>query len=233
MKFTPFIPLLALALASCSVSHPQQEDSAAALFPSWQVLSGTHFENWTGVQVSGPEATLDSSGEAVFRYPDGPRGWIKHGFRTRNDGAADWHECLGLKLDLNLADEGPEQVKAFIGTPGETDEAGMVQGTVTVRGPGWQTITLPWSAFAFDQANTSFLQNVKELRLAITPVSGGTGGKVLLRNVRVVEGDPLALKCAIRGKSAPSGQSVQYDLTVSNCTTVPQSVSLSLVKHGW
>jgi hypothetical protein len=233
MKFTLLSPLLALALASCCVSHPRQETAETSLFPAWQVLSGAHFENWTGVQVSGSEATFASSGEAIFRYPDGPKGWVKHGFRTSNDGAADWHECLGLKLDLHLDTAGPEQVKAFIGTPGETDEAGMVQGTVMVRGSGWQTITLPWSAFAFDQANTTFLQNVKELRLTVAPVAGGTGGKILLRNVRVVEGDPLALKGAIRGKSAPAGQSVQYDLRVSNCTTVPQSVSLSQLKHGW
>jgi hypothetical protein len=223
-----------MALVSCSPSH-QKEAKMPALFPAWQVLSGAHFKNWTGLDVSqgAPEAALQASGEAVFRYPDGPKGWIKHGFRLTNDGTADWHECRGLKLNVHLADDRPAQVTAFIGTPNETEESSMVRGAISIRGSGWHTVTLPWSAFAFDQANTSFLQNVKELRLTVRPADGSAGGPVLLKNIRVIEGDPLALKCDIRGKSAPVGQSADYAVTVSNCTEVPQSVALSFVKHGW
>jgi len=235
LKSASFI-LFAMVLVSCSPSL-QEEPKASSLFPAWQVLSGAHFENWTGVDVSqgSPEAALQGSGEAVFRYPDGEKGkgWIKHGFRLTNDGTADWHECQGLKLNVHLADDRPVQVKAFIGKPDETDESSMVQGAVTIRGSGWHTVTLPWSAFAFDQANTSFLQYVKELRLSVQPVDGTAGGQILLKNIRVMEGDPLALKCDIRGKSVPAGQSADYEVTVSNCTTAPQSVALSFVKHGW
>jgi hypothetical protein len=226
--------LFAMALNSCSPSH-QEEAKASAFFPVWQVLSGTHFENWTGVDVAlgAQEAALQGSGMAVFRYPDGPKGWIKHGFRLTNDGTADWHECQGLKLEVRLADDLAVKVTAFIGTPNETDESSMVPGAVTIRGPGWHTVTLPWSAFAFDQANTSFLQHVKELRLVVAPTDSNAGGRILLKNVRVMEGDPLALKCDIRGKSIPAGQSADYEVTVNNCTGVPQSVALSFVKHGW
>jgi hypothetical protein len=222
-----------LVLNSCSPR--QQVTNASFLFPAWQVLSGTRFENWTGVDVSedSAEATLQGPGEAIFRYPDGPKGWIKHGFRLLNDGTADWHECEGLKLDIHLADDRPVEVKAAIGTPDETDESSMVQGRVLVRGAGWHTVTLPWSAFAFDQANTAFLQHVKELRLAVMPTDGGTNGAVLLRGVRIMEGDPLALKCDIHGESVQVGQSAEYDVTVVNCSEVPQSVALALRKHGW
>ena len=225
--------LVAIVLDSCSSSqHP--ETKSPPPFPAWQVLSGTGFEHWTGLAVSpdAPDATLASSGEASFRYPDGPKGWIKHGFRLLNDGTADWHECHGLTLDVNLPDDRPMQVKAFIGTPNENDEAAMVSGTVAIRGSGWHTVTLPWSAFAFDQANTSFLQYVKELRLAVSPVDG-SAGQVQIKGVRVVEGDPIALKCDIKGKSVLPGQTAEYDVTVSNSSEVAQSVGLSFVMHGW
>jgi hypothetical protein len=226
--------LFALVVNSCSPS-PHQEPTSTTHFPGWQILSGTHFENWTGVDVSpdAPEATLQNSGEADFRYPDGPKGWIKHGFRLTNDGTADWHDCQGLKLEIHLADDRAAKVKVFIGTPNEQDEASMVSGAVTIRGAGWHTVTMPWSAFAFDHANTSFLQYVKEVRIAVTSPDGGTGGPTLMRNVRVVEGDPLALKCDVRGRSVLPGQSARYDVTVTNCTDVPQSVGLSFVRHGW
>jgi hypothetical protein len=225
--------LCATALTSCS-REQKKENQSAPPFPAWQFLSGAHFKNWTGIDASSDEdaATLQSSGEAVFRYPDGPKGWIKHGFRTTNDGAADWHECWGLKLDVHLADDQPVEVQAFIGTPNDIEESHMVQGEVAIRGTGWHTVTLPWSAFAFDQANMSFLQAVKELRLKVQPVNGAHG-PVLLKDIRVVEGDPLALQCDIRGKSVLPGQSAEYDVTVTNCAEVPQSVTLSIAKHGW
>jgi hypothetical protein len=231
------ILLLAIAvtlLASCSPSHRDEADPSS-LFPTWQVLSGTHFENWTGLEVGSDteEATLPGSGEAVFRYPDGPKGWIKHGFRQFNDGTADWHECEGLKLQVHLADERPVQLNAFIGTPHDTDEAGMVQASVSISGSGWHAVTLPWSAFAFDQANTAFLQTVKEFRLTVKAVDGSASGPVRLRNIRVMEGDPLALKCDIRGKSVMPGDSAEYQIIVSNCTTAPQAVALTFIKHGW
>ena len=35
-------------------------------------------------------AVSDGSGPATFRFPDGPRGQYKHGFRVLNDSAAEW-----------------------------------------------------------------------------------------------------------------------------------------------
>ena len=233
LRATLFL-IVALALISCSPSA-QNDPRASSPFPAWQVLSGTRFEHWTGVEASpdSPEATLQGSGEAVFRYPDGPKGWIKHGFRLLNDGTADWHECHGLTLDIHLADDRSVQVKALVATPNETDETNMVQGAVTVGGSGWHTITLPWTSFAFDHANTTFLQYVKELRIAVAPIEGGAGGPVLLKDVRVVEGDPLALKCEVRGKSVAPGESAEYDVTVTNSSEIQQSVALAFAKHGW
>ena len=233
MNFKSLSCLLALAIGSSPLAHA--EVPAESPFPAWQVLSGTHFENWTGLDLSAaaPEATLPTSGSAAFRYPDGPKGWIKHGFRLLNDGTADWHECQGITLDLQLPDDRPVTLKAYIGTPDDKEAAAMICGTVTVAGAGWHTVTLPWSTFAFDQANRSFLLHVKELRLAVTAADGSPAPQVVLKNVRVIEGDPLALKCDIRGKSSEVGKAVAYNVTVTNSTEQPQAVALSLIKHGW
>jgi hypothetical protein len=233
MKFrSASLLLFALAASACSRSEAAPDP---AIFPGWETLSGRHFEHWQGLDTTSDlsEATLPSSGEAAFRYPDGPKGWIKHGFRLTNDGTADWHECEGVQFDVRLANDLPVDVKVFIGTPNEAEEASMVAGTVTVRGAGWHTVSLPWSAFAFDHANTTFLQYVKELRIKVAASSGSMPGPVGLRNVRVLEGDPLALECDVRGKAVQPGQSAEYDVTVENCTYAPQSVGLSFLKHGW
>lgn len=222
--------LIVLADATSCPASSQPAPNATASFPSWQILSGDHFENWKGIESSAEEhaASLSAPSEAIFRYPDGPNGAVRHGYRTTNDSTADWHNALGLQLEIKLADDQPAEVTASIGTPTDTDESDMVKGVVTVQGSGWHTVTLPWSAFAFDHANTWFLQTVKEIRFSVKSAK-----PVLLRNVRVIDGDPLALTCDIQGKSAPAPGSVEYAVTVRNCALTPQSVSLSFVKHGW
>jgi hypothetical protein len=222
------IILFAVLLAACSPSGSNEPQTITG-FPEWQMLDSSSFANWTGARIDGEHAVVGLPGHMIFRYPDGPKGWIKHGFRTANDGTADWHTARGLSLDMHLPDGNAVQIDAYLGMPGESDEFEMVHGHTTIQGAGWHGVTLPWSAFAFDQANTAFLQNIKELHLSVK----GTGSEVWIKNVRVIDGDPLALKADIRGKSALAGQSVSYDVTVSNCTGVAQSVDLSLVKHGW
>jgi hypothetical protein len=216
------------ALASCS--PPQSSaPNVFGLFPAWQTLSGAHFEHWSGIQYHADEnaAALSSSGEAIFQYPDGAKGWVRHGFRSSNDGAADWHEAYGLQLEIKQDGDAPRTLRALIATPGETDESRMVACSVPVQGPGWQRITLPWSVFDFGHADPSFLQNVKQLRLALT------AGSALVRNVRVIDGDPLSLRCDVRGKSAGPGNAIDYQVDVRNCSLLPQTAELSFQRQGW
>ena len=222
------IASLAAVLAGCSPSK-SSEPTTITGFPDWQMLDSTSFAHWSGARVEGEHAIVTVPGEMIFRYPDGPKGWIKHGFRIANDGAVDWHLAKGLTFDIRLPNDSSVQIDACLGTPGQEEEAEMIQGHTTLQGAGWHSVSLPWTAFAFDQANSAFLQNIKELRLAIR----GNGGEAWVKNVRIYEGASVALKAEVLGKSAPAGQSVSYDVTVSNCTGGTQAVCLSLVKHGW
>jgi hypothetical protein len=176
---------------------------------------------------------LNVAGETTLREPDGPRGQFKQGFRTCNDSAAEWQKFYGVQFEVKLPDASEVKLTAGIlrfqrtATP-ETP----VIATVRVNGKGWHTITLPWSAFAFDQANFAFLKAVKDFRL-VAATADGKPAKIQLRNVRVVKAPVVALEAAVLGKSAPKNGAVEYDVTVGNCTDVPQAVELSFVKYGW
>ncbi len=107
-----------------------------------------------------------------------------------------------------------------------------VHGTVRVSGEGWHTVTLPWSAFAFEQANNAFLKYVKELTVA-GGFTNGQPAKFQLRNVVVIKAPVISLEADVCGKSAPQNGVVEYNVTVGNCSKAKQLVSLAFVKHGW
>jgi hypothetical protein len=180
-----------------------------------------------------PDVVVAFTGETVLREPDGPRGSYKHGFRVLNDSAAEWQKFYGVQFEVNLPDSKTVELTAgIIRFPRTISPETPVTATVSVGGKGWHTITLPWSAFAFEQANTSFLKAVKEFTLAAKTV-GGKPATLKLRNVRVVQAPGIALEAEVRGQSSPPDGSVEYDVTVGNCSAIKQSVMLSFVKYGW
>jgi len=162
---------------------------------------------------------LDVPGSVTLRAPDGPRGQFKHGFWTGNDSVAEWQGFYGVQFEVKLPDASEVALTASIfQMQGKTNVTeNPVRSTVRVTGPGWHTITLPWSAFDFEQANTSFLKSVKEFTVqarlltpSLSPDGGegarraGEGERVnfQLRNVRVVKAPVVALEVDVRGRSA-------------------------------
>ena len=169
-------------------------------------------------------------GEASFRYPDGPRGFYNHGFRRINDGTADWMPFYGVRCAVDLPDEREVELIFTILLPGS--EPG-VPATVRVRGAGRRVVTLPWTAFAFPQARTSFLQFVKGLSVAARFTEGSAPGQIRLADVRVVDGPGVGLAAAVRGKPALPGRPAEYTVRVSNGTDQTQAVTLGFVHYGW
>ena len=198
-------------------------------------LGGPHFDNWTGV-TPGPEgAVLNAPADAAtFRYPDGPRGFYKHGFRIENDSAFDWNAFYGLRFEIKLPGAGPVELKAVLEPAAPGGGAGKpVESVVNIAGEGWHTVTLPWTAFQFEQTRTSFLTFIKQLTLAVRSADGNAPEALTLRNVSLINAPAVALECPIRGKAAPQGRPVEYPVTVSNCTGQPEAVALSFIRHGW
>jgi hypothetical protein len=130
------------------------------------------------------DKVLKVTGAVTLREPDGSRGRYKHGFRVLNDSAVEWQKFYGVQFGVNLPDARQVELTATIIRAERS--AGVAEtpasGTVRVTGQGWHTITMPWSAFDFEQANFGFLKYVK-----VFTVSGKLDGQPLnfqLRNVR-------------------------------------------------
>lgn len=176
---------------------------------------------------------LDVIGAVTLREPDGPRGQYKHGFRVLNDSAAEWQKYYGVRLEVKLPDAREVELTASIlrARRGDVPET-PVASSVNINGKGWHAVTLPWSAFDNEQANTAFLKYVKEFKVA-AKFSGGSPAKIQLRNARVIKAPVISLESDVCGRSAPRNGSVGYDVTVGNCSTVKQAVSLAFVKYGW
>jgi hypothetical protein len=188
-------------------------------------------KGWVGLDPSAEDSAhfvFGKGGEAVFRYPDGPRGWVKYGFRLENDGTENWGRLGGLHLEVYL-DGSPVRLTVEI----TSAQPETVTAVVSLTGTGWQTLFLPWSAFAFDQSRTYFLHYIKELRLTMKALGGGDVGQIGLRHVRVVGGEKISLECAVLGKSAEHGQSVHYEARVANCSDSTLAVTLLWERYGW
>jgi hypothetical protein len=193
-------------------------------------LAGDSFAGWTGVRVEATGAVLLPDRPASFRFPEGPKGRYKHGFRVYHDGTRDWRGYQGLELCLE-ADKGREvEITAtLISPPGlGTDERTVAKITAS----GANTVRLPWSAFDHFLARTSFLKFVQGLDLAAR-YTDGKPGAIRIGSLALVKGPLVSLESDIRGKSQSAGSTVEYDITVGNASAVGQSIALSFVRYGW
>jgi len=179
-------------------------------------------------------AVVKAAGEVTLREPDGARGQYKHGFRVYNDSAADWQNYYGVRFEVNLPDTDEVELTATIQRARRVADVAEVpvSGAVRVNGKGWHTITLPWSAFDFEQANTGFLKFVKEFTVAVKTLDGRPV-KFQLRDALVMKAPVVSLEAEICGRSAAQNGVVEYDVVAGNCSDEKQSVTLAFVKHGW
>jgi hypothetical protein len=203
--------------------------STRAATPPWETLGGPQLQGWTGIKPGDCAATLTVPGHAAFARPDGPRGFIKHGFRMENDGASDWTDFYGVRFDVRLTDDHPIELAVALDAAIANGPDRLVPAKVDVAGTGWHSVTLPWSAFAFPQAGTGFLRFGKGVQIT----ADGPAETIGLRDVRVVRAATVALTADVRGKPADAGAAATYPLHLTNCTDRPQAVVVSPVLHGW
>ena len=180
--------------------------------------------------MSGTSQSIESGGTASFRFPDGPQGKFKHGFRVYHDGTRDWRGYHGLELAVEAdANREFEIVATIVAPPGlGADEKTLAKVTAT----GAKTLLLPWSAFDHSRARTSFLKFVQGIDLTAR-YTDGKPGAVHLKSLALVKGPVVSIESEIRGKSLPAGSTVEYGVTLGNASTTEQSVSLTFVQFGW
>lgn len=190
---------------------------------------------WSGVTptADGGSAAAAVPSELHFQYPEGSRGFYNHGFRAQNDSTFDWKPFYGLRFDVRLADAREVELKLEVNSALAHGPDKDVPGTVRLAGAGWHTITLPWSAFQFDQAGSSFLRFVKGASISCRYTDGGAPGQICLRNIHLIKAPSVSLECDIRGEAGPGGGTVEYPVTVGNCTDEPESVVFSFSPYGW
>ncbi|BCU78146.1 hypothetical protein [Luteolibacter sp. LG18] len=208
--------------------------AAAQVVPTAPVVAvgAPDMHDWKGLGEEG----MAVPGEISFHYPEGTKGWYQEGFRVSHDGTADWRAYQGLQIDVEFADERPVELTARINIPPQLQRADYVEttaATVTVGGKGSRTLSLPWSAFDFQQAQPAFLKFARELVISAKPASGGAAGKLRIKAVRLVKAAAVSLEAEVRGRSAEGGGKVYYPVTVGNTTGAEQNVTLRIAGHGW
>lgn len=201
--------------------------------PAVYELGGTDFSNWTALKdVRNGTAMLSVPGEVTFRYPDNGKGFIKHGFRMLHEGTRNWRHHFGVCFNVSLPDavEMDLTVKVIaVRLNGQETEVGA---SVRLAGAGLHEVSLPWTAFDFNQAGMSFLRFAKGLRIVATRADG-SAGEMRIGNARVVQAPLVSIDATVRGKGGAQNSKIEYPIILSNCTDKPQAVALSQVRYGW
>jgi hypothetical protein len=205
--------------------------------PPWQQIGEGRFAGWSGfAATTDAGARLAVPGTAVFQHARGKKGWHHRGFRVQHDGAADWRAYAGLVLDVEVGGDRAVELTVALCVPNQSVRVNYLPSTraTTRLARGSHRIFLPWSAFDFQQAQPAFLKFIEQVRLETRAVGeGGAGADLLVKSVRAVRGEFVALHAEVRGKSVPAGGVVEYRASVSNCSDLPQAVVLTQEKYGW
>lgn len=176
-------------------------------------------------------STALRSGEAAsFRFPEGPKGRYKHGFRFYHDGTRDWRAYRGLEITLDADDRREVELTATLVSPSGMNTNEKTNAKVSLS--GGNRISLTWEAFDHLRARDSFLKFVQGVDLAAR-YADGKPGDIRIKSLVLMKGFPVSLESDVRGKSAPAGSTVEYEVTVSNASTEEQSVALSFPRYGW
>ena len=224
--------LALIAALLLTISAPVRAQFAVQ--PPLLPIGGANFGGWSGVKVGAVSGIVSVPGSASFAYPKGPKGWYTVGFRTENDSARDWREYYGLQLEVHTPKGRTLDITAILSTPppaGEK-EGDQTHATVRVATNGWQTTTIPWTAFNFDQSQYGLLKYVQGVGFSFK-FADGKPGAVALRNIRLTRAPSILLAADVRGQSVQSGQTANYDVVVGNCTDDPQDISLKFWRDCW
>lgn len=133
--------VLVLVLVANVRAQATQASSADLMFGSGG-LSG-----WSGVAAESSVAALAVPGVADYRYPTGPRGFYKHGFRMEDDSTKDWTGLWGVRFEANPSDARELELTIFLDTARANAPDKQVLAIVRLTGAGWHSVNLPWSAF--------------------------------------------------------------------------------------
>lgn len=233
MKIMHYLCIICLAAGLAWTSAGAQTQAASP----WLEIGGRTFAGWSGLQ---PQrigiANWNVDHEAVFQYPQGPKGWYFFGFQQQNDSTSDWRGYYGFQFKVMVPRGRTLELEATISTPPEKPLQEYIRASraaCSLTGNGqWQEITLPYTDFDYDKARSAFLEFIQQVELT-GKFTDGKSGEVKLKDVRLVRAPTIALDAAVTGKAVADGGTAGYEVTVGNCTDGPRDVLLHFERYGW
>ncbi|HCD35189.1 MAG TPA: hypothetical protein DER01_22495, partial [Phycisphaerales bacterium] len=177
-------------------------------------------KDWEGLQASAKGATLALPGEAIYRFP---KDESTHG---------DWRSWYGMRLDVQLFDDKPVTLDITLGMRQQIKDHIAATTSVTITGVGKQTVVLPWSSFTWTRPTRNQLGSIRAVAIHAQG-SQGSSAMLLLTDAKLVGAQTIWLHTPVQGQAAAPGQTVEYPLTLANCTDQPQAVTLKFEHRGF
>ncbi len=233
MRHLIYILLWILAAAIALSIAPSAAPAAGTR--AWLEIGGAAFDGWKGLSVSAGIATLPASGQAIFRYPRGPKGWSVSGFRILNDSSRDWRDYYGLQIDLRVPAGHAVDLEVDLLTPPPAlrQEYLPAVHAISTVGAGWHRVTIPWSAFGVSATQLATMGFIQEVDLTTHPAAGSQPSDVDIKNIRLIRAPAIAIESDIRGKAVAPDESARYDVTVTNCADAAATIKLAFAPRPW
>ncbi|MBD0381491.1 hypothetical protein [Paenibacillus sedimenti] len=155
----------------------------------------------------------------TYPAPADARGWYPVGFERGNDSALDAMGWYGLVLSLHTMDETAE-----ITIQANFADNRSVLARVNVAGAGSHEIRVRPDDFEIESAKANIWRFLQSFELQ---------GHAELEAARLIRGEKLFVQADVRGKSGEAGETVEYIMTVYNCTGRRQHVAVKQRFKGW
>ncbi len=159
---------------------------------------------------------------AAMRYPvpDGARGMYPYGFDVKCDAALDAMNWYGLTMEVEAEEDEVDLCVGarFFGSGRE------LCATAKAAGGGRHRIHIGLDEFQIETCRTNIWRFLTEITVK---------GKGRLVGARLLRGRRIYIECPVQGKSARTGETVSYEITVTNCSTTPQMVAAEQEYRGW
>ncbi len=170
--------------------------------------------------------TWDRS-DGAYIYPNTPKecSWYDVGLIPKNDFTADVFGWYGFTFETEIHGKVTVEVTAGLLDFGEVNVEETIdyyKWSAVIYGDGVVTVTAPinqFNLFSSMPAKWRFLRSLKINR----PV----------KNLRAVKGRAICAEAQIKSKSADAGETIEYTLSVANCTDKTQAVSFEFEKSGY
>lgn len=163
-----------------------------------------------------------SLSEAVviqYPVPEGAVGMYDYGFEKKCDAAFDAMHWYGLSLDVEAVEERVDlciTARFFDDVP--------VSVTAQAAGEGIHRIHVGWKDFQVETSKADIWRFLTGFEIK---------GKGILVDAHLRRADWLYVQCPVLGKSAKSGEKVEYQIDVTNCTEKTQMVVSNQEFKGW